>query len=492
MDNKARLSKSRFLSGSQCHLRLWYDFNDRELAPEPSETQYAIFSAGHEVGELACERYPGGHLIAQDHFHFDDALEETKAVLEDSKIPAVYEAAFEFEGLIARVDVIERLPEGGWRLIEVKSTVNLKDVHKIDLAFQLHIARNAGLDVREAGVLTLNRDYVYDGEFLDLDELFKFHVLEVDEEQTRSIQDQASAMQEMVAEEQAPEIEPGDHCTTPYICPYYAHCTRDLDVPDHSIDELPHLLPVRRQELIERNILEIREIPRGFRLNKTQRIVRRSVYEDRELVNRKKLAAIDEIERPIRHLDFETFATAIPRFAGTSPYEALPFLFSVHTEREDSSPLHTDYLHERHDDPRHKLADELINALGDCGAICTYTNYERRVIASLIKAVPDRAPELNAICERLFDLCQVVRGSYYHPDFRGSFSLKAVFPVLCPDFGYEDLDVADGQLAAVEYLNALKVECENQRDQIFKNLRDYCERDTLATLKVRQALLSRI
>ena len=42
-----------------------------------------------------------------------------------------------------------------------------------------------------------------------------------------------------------------------------------------------------------------------------------------------------------RHLDFETFAPAIPRFAGTSPYERIPFLFSVHTERDGAPPEHT-------------------------------------------------------------------------------------------------------------------------------------------------------
>ena len=85
-------------------------------------------------------------------------------------------------------------------------------------------------------------------------------------------------------------------------------------------------------------------------------------------------------------------------------------------------------------------------------------------------------------------MLKVVRSGYYHPDFHGSFSLKSVFPVLCPDSGYDDLDIADGQFAAVQYVNALETEDAELRDQIFKQLRDYCERDTLATLKVRQAL----
>ena len=41
------------------------------------------------------------------------------------------------------------------------------------MAIQLWVLRGAGLDVREATVLTLNREYVYDGVRLDLDALFE-------------------------------------------------------------------------------------------------------------------------------------------------------------------------------------------------------------------------------------------------------------------------------------------------------------------------------
>ena len=77
MTNPPTLSKSRFLSGAQCHLRLWYDYHARDLAAEPDDTLQAVFDTGHEVGELACERYPGGHFVAQDHWHIPDALAET-------------------------------------------------------------------------------------------------------------------------------------------------------------------------------------------------------------------------------------------------------------------------------------------------------------------------------------------------------------------------------------------------------------------------------
>ena len=60
------LSKSRFLAGLQCPLRLWYQCYDRQLAREIPPGQQALFDSGHEVGELATRRYPGGRLIEEE------------------------------------------------------------------------------------------------------------------------------------------------------------------------------------------------------------------------------------------------------------------------------------------------------------------------------------------------------------------------------------------------------------------------------------------
>ncbi|MDE0363695.1 MAG: hypothetical protein OXI74_21165, partial [Rhodospirillaceae bacterium] len=283
---RPKLSKSRFLSGAQCHLRLWYDYHARDLAAEPDDTLQAVFDTGHEVGELACERYPGGHFIAHDHWHIPDALAETRKVLEEGAAPALFEAAFVHQGLLARADVIERLPGGGWRLIEVKSTTRLKDIFVLDAAFQLCVLRGAGLDVRDAAVMTLDRSYVYDGERLDLDALFKLHdVFEQAEAFFDTVGGQAREMQALIADAAPPEIAPGDHCFTPYECPYYAHCTRDRVSPDHGIGELPRLRASRRAQLQDAGVEEIRDIPNEFPLTRLQHVVRRAVQEQNAVVH---------------------------------------------------------------------------------------------------------------------------------------------------------------------------------------------------------------
>ena len=130
---------------------------------------------------------------------------------------------------MVRADVLERLPDGGWRLVEVKSTTKLKELFVLHVAVQLWVLRGAGLDVREAGVLTLNRDYVYDGVRLDVDARFKLHpVFDEAVALLEGIGGEAQKVRAMLAESAAPTIVPGDHCFTPYNCLYYAHTTRDM------------------------------------------------------------------------------------------------------------------------------------------------------------------------------------------------------------------------------------------------------------------------
>ena len=486
---KTTLSKTRYLSGDQCHLRLWYDTHAPDLAPEVDDSLQAIFDTGHEVGELARRRYPGGHLVAEDYLHVAQALEQTQEVIAGSDAPALFEPAFVHRGVLVRADVIERLPGGGWGLVEVKSTTRLKDVFVLDVAVQLCVLRGAGLDVRAAGVLTLNRDYVYDGERLDLNALFKLHpVLDQAESLLDSVVAGVQEMQEMVERRSPPDIRPGDHCFKPYSCPYYAHCTRDVVSPEHGLNELPRLGAKRGDSLVAEGIEEIRDIPPDFPLTPLQRIVRQAVREGRAAVRGNLRKELAKAAPPIRYLDFETFAPAIPRFAGTRPYDAIPFLFSVHTGRDGAPPAHEDYLHDQDDDPRPKFVERLIEAVGHNGAICTYSSYERQVIHALMAAVPGRSEALASIEGRLFDLLPVIRNGYYHPDFRGSFSIKNVLPVLAPGSGYGDLSISDGQTASARYTQALKNEDALERERMFDDLRAYCARDTLAMVKLRAAL----
>ncbi len=108
-----RLSKSKFVSGLQCHKLLWWQVHERdapELAPDAA-TQF-IFDHGHEVGRLAQQYVPGGVLIDVRHTERERRLRETAEALRNgAKI--LYEPAFEHDGVLVLADILERR-RGGW------------------------------------------------------------------------------------------------------------------------------------------------------------------------------------------------------------------------------------------------------------------------------------------------------------------------------------------------------------------------------------------
>jgi hypothetical protein len=95
-----------------------------------------------------------------------------------------------------------------------------------------------------------------------------------------------------------------------------------------------------------------------------------------------------------------------------------------------------------------------------------------------------------ALCDRLFDLLAVVKTHCYHPDFHGSYSLKAVLPALVSDMTYSDLAIQDGSNASVAFAQMIASDTEEpERARIRGALLDYCERDTEAMVRLLQVLL---
>ena len=486
---KTQLSKSRYLSGCQCPLRLWYDCYASHLADPPDLVQQAIFATGNAVGALARDRYPDGYLVDYGPRQPKEALAKTAELMADSAVGVIFEGAFFYKNVLVRVDVLKREP-AGWKLIEVKSGTKVKGgVHDRDVAVQLWVLRGLNINVVSAGVLTLNSDYVYDGVSLDLDHLFAFHDLsELATALQPDVDHEIQVLQAMLRAESAPGNEPGEQCFKPYGCPYYAYCTRVTVFPDYPVGELPRLHKNRRQALEAAGVTTIPEVPVDFPLTERQTIVRDTVVNGVEYISDALFHALDSIEYPIYYLDFETSMPSIPRYAGTKPYESIPFQFSVHVEKANGSLKHVEFLHEDQSDPRRPLAHALIDALEQEGAICVYTNYEEKVIRRLVSALPELADPLNGLLDRLWDIKEVIANHYYHPDFHGSYSIKKVLPALVPELGYDSLAVQNGLEAAAVYEMALNSENPDERKKIFADLKAYCGLDTMAMVRLRGAL----
>ncbi len=482
-----RLSKSKFLSGLQCHKRLYLEIHHPFLATKPDAATQAMFDMGTEVGELARSRFPGGVLVTAGYRQTDVALAQTAELIQDATVPAIFEAAFFHGGVLIRADVLERVPvdgqPDGWRLIEVKSSTKVKDVHLEDLAVQSEVILGAGLTLVSVSLMHINTGYLYRDGPIDLAELFAIQDLSEAVAQRRmSVAERLVAMNRMLLSAEAPGIKPDRHCHTPYECPFWEHCTTGKPV------RWIHYLPGSKQvvdQLVELGIATIDEIPAGTKLSPVQRRVKENV----EWVSEKLGSVLKAVQHPVHHLDFETMMLAVPRFSETRPYQALPVQWSNHIEQAPGELRHEEFLHKDISDPRKVLAEALLESLGSRGSICVYSPYERSVIEQLAEALPSLRAALQALVKRIWDLHPIVRDYYYHPQFDGSYSLKKVLPALVPSLAYDDLTIKEGGHAASEYYRMVFVETDwVERATIEETLLQYCARDTLAMVELRRAL----
>jgi len=483
-----RLSKSKFLAGLQCQKRLHLELYQPQLATPPDAGTQAILDMGTEVGELARTRIPGGKLVTAGYRQTEAALGQTAELLADPAVPAIYEAAIMADGVLVRVDILERAcaAEGegpGWRLIEVKSSTRVKEVHLDDLALQYHVLASAGLSVIGSYLMHIDTGYTYSGGEVALAELFAIQDLSsAVRDRQAVVVDRLAAMKAMALLPDPPKIEPDQHCLTPYECPFWAHCTKQK--PARWIFHMPGTKQVVNQ-LAGQGVTTIDEIPDGTKLS----LVQRRVKDHAEWVSEKLGAALQTVRFPVHHLDFETVMMAVPRFAGTRPYQALPTQWSNHIEQASGELSHHEFLHAEGTDPRKPLAGALLDSLGTQGSICVYSPYEKSVIEHLAEVLPEWRIALRALVTRLWDLHPIVRDHYYHPEFAGSYSLKDVLPALVPSLGYGDLGIQAGGQAASEYYRMVFVETDwIERARIQEALLAYCKRDTLALVELRRAL----
>ncbi|NIA03541.1 MAG: DUF2779 domain-containing protein [Nitrospirae bacterium] len=486
------LSKSRFISGLQCPLRLWYQCYNPRLSIAPSLAQQALFDTGHKVGRLATDLYSRGVRIEEDYLHHREAEQSTIKSLYNKDVQAIFEAAFTFDGIRIRVDVLERVEDDFWNLVEVKSSTSVKDVYKPDVGVQYYVLNGLGIKISRAGILHINNQYVYDGHQIDLGRLFYFSDLteEVVDHQ-KEIMSQLTELKKVLVEQYPPDISPSRHCFNPYKCEFWEHCTSDM--LEYWVMDLTGITQDKFEQLVELGVEDISEIPDEFPLSALQERIKKCVTRGQEFISSELEDELMSVEYPVHFLDFETFASAIPRYPNTRPYQTIPFQWSNHILFEDGSIEHMEYLCVKNKDPREEFANTLLDTLGQAGTIFIYTAYEKRIINQLADQFSGLRNQLLDLLNRFKDLHALIRKYYYHPEFYGSFSLKAVLPVLVSSMNYGDLAVQEGSIASLEYLRMLDPATPpDEKAKIKQDLLIYCGYDTLAMVKIRDELLKRL
>ena len=477
------LSKSKLLSLGQCRRKLWLETYQPELLAEPSAEKSALLATGNTVGAIARQLYGhgAGHLVSFER-GLRAAIDSTRALVAAGGATPIFEATFDHDGVSVRVDVLDR-SEPRPKIIEVKSSARVKDHHLDDCAIQAWALVKNGLAPRAVAVATLNSEFVYAGDDRYEGLLVEVDVSEQVQERLAEVDALVTEARRTLAELDEPAVAVGTHCGAPHGCEFYAHCAP----PSGKFPVLSlgggkeHLF-----ELIHAGYRDLRDVPEAKLESDTQRRIWQQSRLERPYVGGELRELVRSLPFPRYYLDFETLAPAVPIFAGTRPFEALPFQWSCHIETNAGQLAHAEFLDLGAAPPMRRLAESLLATLGTAGPILVYTPYERRVLRELAARYPDLATPLTALAARIVDLHPPTRQHYYHPEMQGSWSIKTVLPTVAPDLSYATLgDVQDGFAAQTAYLEAIApTTSDARRAALRRALLDYCRHDTLALVRL--------
>jgi hypothetical protein len=469
------------MSSLQCPKRVHLEINQPDLAEISPRTQ-AAFDIGHAVGDIAVGVYGQGEGV---YFEYDAGLDvaqaRTRELMDLAVRTPLFEATLEHGGVLVREDVL--LPEGdSWRIVEVKASTKKKAEHVQDCAIQAWVHRGAGYPLASIALAHMDNQWVYPGDSEYSGMLTEVDLTEEVHELLPAVPGWVERAQQ-AAEGPLPDTPVGQHCFSPYECPFFKHCwPTDAEYPVHGLKGSRQLLG----ELVMAGYRDIREVPVEALRSENHLRIHRVTKSGRAEILPGAGEFVRALPYPRYYLDFETIGPAIPVWAGTRPYETLPFQWSIHVEEAPGEIRHAEFLDVSGKPPMRALAEQMIADLGSAGPVLMYTAYEKGVIRGLAERFPDLAAPLEAIVERLVDLYPVTKANYYHPDMLGSWSIKAVLPTIAPDMDYAMLEgVAEGTEASNAYLEAIHPDTgADRKEQIRRELLEYCAHDTLAMVRL--------
>ncbi len=464
------ITKTDFLDFLSTPMHLWASKHGQiEKAPSPIE-QHRM-EQGQEIEGLARE-YIQVYL-----------LQVTDAELAHEK--TFFDGNFQ-----ARVDTAAYYPaEEVIDIYEIKSSSSVKKDDKYDVAFQ-RVVCEASETVRDVFIVHLNREYTRQGE-LELTKLFVVMKMNDNIEELRE--------EVLVAREEAWQVASLDTfegiqtCVKPDDCPCLTVCHGEL--PEHSIYDIPRLNQNKKRGLRADGILAIQDIPDGYPLSAYQSqiveiIKRGEPFSDIPAI----IKELAKLEYPLNFLDYETYNPGIPFFDGYRPYQHVVFQYSLHiVENPDSELKHHEVLFTDECDPGIRLVEHLSERIADTGSVIvwhkTFEMGRNKEMAEQYSEYKDFLLDVN---ERIYDLKEIFsKGFYIHPDFHGSASIKNVLPVMVPEFdqNYTALPISSGDEAMLAWAKIMSGNIpQEQRPKIQQELRSYCELDTLAMVKIWQAL----
>ena len=474
----------------------------RKLTGESLPTLYAsdesfpVRSDRTQVCRLARELFPdgidaGSSIVAECDRDVGPAATGMEPDPREGSV--LFNACCGVEPLVACADIYHPQKPEGMAVVLVRETTSIKKSALVEAAFLLFCFKRCGVEPTKIYLYHLEKSYDRHGA-LDLESLFA--VRDITTRAKKSLEQEQAKLEEFASLlDTDPELERFKDvpCRRAAGCPV----CRD-EVEPAAQDDLSTLFRAGHlaHELRAEGYRSIVEVPEQRLSKPIHRIQRKTLLERGSHVDSEAIDSfLARLEYPLFYLDFEATSSAIPPMDGVAPWEHVPYLYSLHVERQPgAAPEHSAFIMDPGADQRREMAEKLVSAVGSRGSLVVYSaGFESSILARLSSAVPELGPDLEKVSARLVDLLDPFSAfAFYHYSQQGKVSLKTVLPLLT-ESDYSDEDVQDGYTANVAYRHLAEraaasgglAESEAARArEVLEQLVSYCTMDTLAMVQI--------
>ncbi len=448
------------------------------------EAMEARAAIGQQVGMMGRGLNSGGVEVVGETTR--DRLIDTARLLEEGH-DVIYEAAFEVDGLYAQVDILHRIGEG-WGIREVKAAKSVNEGHTLDAMFQYLVLTRAGLKIEQVELVLIAQDAPSLEKSRVEDLLVVQDLTDICRRDAEDLVPELEALRAALDSGEAENIEAGRHCEAG--CPFYGYCFSGL--ADDDLLFAPNLDKRKYAALREAGYRRMSELPPEMELSAKAEGVRRALATGREpWVSDDLMSELEKVHYPAVFLDFETASPLFPVNVGMRGGELVVFQFSAHVLSEPGRELaHFEFIDLDSEDPHPGIVAALTDVFEGAGSIVHYSPFEKRCLNRLMAAgVPGANALMGQFLKSSVDLEKFFGELVYHPKFRGKSSIKVVLPVMVPGLSYDDLELKSGGMAEMSYILArtgelLGDDLDRRREALLR----YCERDTLAMVKLYERL----
>lgn len=216
MKRSYQLTKSKFILGLQCEKALYLNVYYPKLAYYPPET-LAKFREGREFEAKIKSLFPNGVDVSKVlGMKMNQYPAYTEQLLRQPGEINIYEAGFLYNDVLVLADVLHKDEDGNISIYEIKNSLTMKDVFVRDVSIQHYVISHC-IKISSFSVIYNN------GEDNPVYEDVITKAQEAEPTIAEQVEHFKSTLQGFT-----PETDMGDHCHTPYDCPFLRHCKRNL------------------------------------------------------------------------------------------------------------------------------------------------------------------------------------------------------------------------------------------------------------------------